>query len=82
MKYSIWWTDAKCLSSFFLKYSIVILLTICAGREFQIFTILLKKKCFASFDLKRLPIVTSDACEIGSYIVAYVDIIKTVKILN
>ena len=57
MKYSIWWTDAKYLSSFFLKYSIVILLTIYAWREFQIFTILLKKKCFGSFDLKRLPMI-------------------------
>ena len=57
VKYSIWWTNAKCLSSFFLKYPIVILFTICAGREFQTFTILLKKKCFASFDLKRLPMI-------------------------
>ena len=37
---------------FSFNYSIVMLLTICAGREFQIFTILLKKKCFASFDVK------------------------------
>ena len=45
------------LIEFFLNDSIVILLTICAGREFQTFTILLKKKCFASFDLKRLPMI-------------------------
>ena len=54
MKCSIWLTDAKCLSSF-LKDSIVILLTICAGRQFQIFNIQLNKKRFASFDLKCLP---------------------------
>ena len=84
VKYSIWRTDVKCLSSFFLKDSIVILLTICAGREFQTFKMLLKKKYFASFDLKRLPmilkplIVTSGACEIDSYIVVYVDIIETI----
>ena len=33
------------------------LLAICDGREFQTFTILLKKKCFTSFDLKRLPMI-------------------------
>ena len=32
-----------CLSRFFLNDSIVILLTICDGRKFQTFTILLKK---------------------------------------
>ena len=39
MNYSIWRNDAKCLSSFSLKYLLVLLLTICAGTEFQIFTI-------------------------------------------
>ena len=38
---------------FFLKDYIMLLLTTCVGRELQIFMILLKKKCFASFDLKR-----------------------------
>ena len=57
MKYSIRWTDAQCLSSFFLNVWIVILSTTCAGREFQIFTTLLKKKSFASFYLKRLPMI-------------------------
>ena len=58
----------------------MLLLTNCAGKEFQIFKILLKK-CFASFDddddLEA--IVTSGAYEIGSYIVVYVDIIRTVE---
>ena len=57
LKYSIWLTDARCLSSVFLYDSLLLLLTVCAGREFQIFTILLTKKCFASFDLKRLPMI-------------------------
>ena len=57
MKYSIGWIDAKCLSSFFLNNFIVLLLTNCAGREFQIFTILLKKIYFDSFYLKRLPMI-------------------------
>ena len=52
---------------------LLLLLNICAGREFQIFTILLKKMSFASFDLEA--IVTSDACEIGKYIVIYVNIV-------
>ena len=42
---------------FFLIDSIVLLLTICTDREFQIFTILLQKKCFSSFILKRLPMI-------------------------
>ena len=58
----------------------MLLLTIGAGREFQIITILLKKKCFASLDLKRLPtIVACDVCEILSYIVVYVDIAKAAE---
>ena len=57
MKYLVWSTDVECLPSFFFNHSIVILLTICAGTEFQIFTILLKKKYFASFDLKSLSMI-------------------------
>ena len=33
MKYSIWLTDDKCLSIFFLRDSIVVLLTIYAERK-------------------------------------------------
>ena len=87
MKYLTWWTDAKCLSSFFLNDSIVILLTICAGREFQTFTILLKKKVLRFILSKTLTndleaIVTGGACEIGSYIIVYVNIIKTMENLK
>ena len=59
----------------------MILSTICAGREFQTFTILLKEKMFRFVRSKTVTndleaIVTSGACEIGSYIVVYVDIVK------
>ena len=75
MKYLIWWPDTKCLSVFFLIDSIVLLLTNCAGKEFQIFRILLKKKVFLFVPFKTLTnnleaIAMSGACEIGSYIVA------------
>ena len=81
MKYSIWWRNTKCLSSFFLNDSIVLLLTICVGKEFQIFTIILKKKVLPFGWSKTLTndleaIVTSGACEIGSYIVIYTNIVK------
>ena len=79
------WIDTKCLSSFFVYDSSVLLLTNRAGSALQIFTILLKKKCFASSYLKRLPMILSGVCEIGSYIVVYVNIIKTMvnyKYLN
>ena len=83
MEYSIWWTDVKCLWSFFLNDSIELLLTICVDRKLEIFTILLKKKCFTLFDLKRLPMilnsVTRDACEIGNYIVVYANIVKAAE---
>ena len=67
---------------FFINDYTVLLLTMCADKEFQIFMILLKKSCFASFNLKRLPIITSGACEIGSYIVVYVDIVKATDIVR
>ena len=69
------------ITCFFLNNSIVFLLTICAGREFQIFTILLKERVLRfilskilTYDLET--IVTIGACEIGSYIVVYVDNVK------
>ena len=46
MKCSIQGPDDRCLSIFFLIVSIILILTICTGREFQIFMILLKKKHF------------------------------------
>ena len=66
------------------------MLTICAGREFQIFTILLKKKVLRFIRSETLTndleaIVTGGACEIGSYIVIYVEIVKAMdnsKYLN
>ena len=39
---------------FFFNYQIVLQITICAGKEFQTFTILLKKKCFALFDVRSV----------------------------
>ena len=36
MEYSIGGTDAKCLSSLFINIFIVLILTICADKEFQI----------------------------------------------
>ena len=83
MKYYILWIDAKCSSSFVLNDSIVILLTICVGRKFQIFTILLKKVLrFIRSKTLTNDLVTSGACEIGSYIVVYINIIKDMEILN
>ena len=73
---------------FSLKDSIVILLTICAGREFQIFTILLKKKMLRFIQSKTLTndleaIVTGGVCEIGSYIVVYmIKVMEIFKNLN
>ena len=48
-------------------------------QKIQIFTILLKEKCLASFDLNLEAIVTSGTCEIGSYIVVYTNIIKATE---
>ena len=42
---------------FFFWNNPIVTVTTCAGKEFQTFTILLKKKCFASFDLKSLPMI-------------------------
>ena len=36
----------------------------------------MKEKCFASFDLKRLPIITSGTSKSDSYIVIYVATVK------
>ena len=56
-KFVMFGFDTRYLSSLVLNVSIVLLLTTCAGREFQTFTILLKKKCFASSDRKCFPCI-------------------------
>ena len=84
MKYSTWWTDAKCLSRVFLNDSIVILLTICAGREFPNIYDSIEEKVLRFIRSKTFTddieaIVTGGACEIGNYIIVHVNIIKTME---
>ena len=61
----------------------MLLSTIWVGRKFQILMLLFKKKCFASFDLKHLPMILKPllrgAYEIGSYIIIYVNIVKATE---
>ena len=71
----------------FFNDLIMLLLTICAGKKFKISTLLLKKTVSLRSFVRSLTndleaIVTSGACEIGSYIVVYVNIVKSRKILN
>ena len=46
IKYTIWETDTKFPLNFFLEISIILFLTISAGKEFQILTIDYLKKMF------------------------------------
>ena len=75
----IWWTDTNCLSSFFLKLIFVLLLPLCWQRIPNI-NDSIKEHMLHFVQSKTLSndleaIVASGACEIGCYIVIYVNIV-------
>ena len=85
MKYSIWWTDGKCLSKFFLKRFYCVIVNYLCWERFSDIHDSIKENVLSFVRSKTLTndleaIVTSGACVIGSYIVVNVGIVKAVEI--